>query len=42
MADVSRAAEEIGYVPLVPFSEGLRRLVEHVEREESAGRVPAG
>ena len=41
MADVSRAAEEIGYVPLVPFSEGLRRLVEHVEQEESAGRVPA-
>ena len=40
-ADVSRAAEEIGYVPHVPFREGLRRLVDHVIAQESAPGVGA-
>ena len=39
MADVSRAAAEIGYVPQVSFSEGLRRLVEHVEAQEAPARA---
>jgi len=42
MADVSLAAQQIGYVPHVSFSEGLRRLVGFVEADERASGVAAG
>ena len=41
MADVSRAAAEIGYVPHVSFREGLRRLVDFVIAHEPAPGVGA-
>lgn len=45
LADISRAKEQLGYRPVVEFSEGLRRTVEHhqgqakAERASSAGVV---
>src|SRR4051812_16329673 len=41
VADVSRAAAEIGYVPQVSFRDGLRRLVDFVGAQESAPGVGA-
>jgi nucleoside-diphosphate-sugar epimerase len=40
-ADISHAAEVLGYRPIVSFSHGLRSTVEHVAREREAATLAA-
>jgi UDP-glucose 4-epimerase len=38
LADIGNAREQLGYEPLVPFDEGLRRTVEHLRQGAAAAR----
>jgi nucleoside-diphosphate-sugar epimerase len=40
-ADISRATEVLGYRPIVSFSQGLRRILDHLGRSPDAAALPA-